>query len=159
MREYEKAADAIPVAKECIKRWHKHLKNVKIEYLFTEDLGVKAQKRVLAKVKKTSPTEFHFSGADVFMFIDKAVWFDELSQDQRIALVDHELCHLDWDQEKSAVVMVAHDVEEFAVIIKRHGLWKNDLIAFREQCGQLNLFTDAVDMPAADAADQAPAVH
>ena len=62
-----------------------------------------------------------------------------MSGDQHIALVDHELCHLLLDDE-GRVTSRAQDDEEFAAVIKRHGLWNRDLVTFRENCGQLNLF-------------------
>lgn len=51
--------------------------------------------------------------------------FEIFGEDQRAALVDHELCHCggtygQWTMKK-------HDVDEFMAIIVRHGLWLPDL--------------------------------
>lgn len=65
-----------------------------------------------------------------------------MTDEQRIALLDHELCHaapmLD-DRTQEQVVdergrkvwrMVKHDIEEFGAIVQRHGLYKADLEKF-----------------------------
>lgn len=58
--------------------------------------------------------------------IAKPVW-DILDEKQRLALVDHELCHFDLDEEKGTPVLRSHDVEEFGEIVKRHGLWRDEV--------------------------------
>lgn len=49
-----------------------------------------------------------------------------LSDEQRVALVDHELCHFHINED-GELKMRAHTVEEFAEVVKRHGLWKPDV--------------------------------
>ena len=53
-----------------------------------------------------------------------------LTDAQRVALVDHELCHFHVhypDEGPATLATNGHDVEEFVGIIRRHGLWKSDL--------------------------------
>ena len=147
MKEYEHAPNVEALAKgTAIPQWHAHLSGVAIAYLFTEEIGMKGGKEVLAKVRKATPTEVFFGNVDAVMIVSKGAWF-AMSGEQHIALVDHELCHLLLDDE-GRVTLRAHDVEEFAAVIKRHGLWKGDLVTFREDCGQLNMFAGP---PAGDA--------
>lgn len=49
-----------------------------------------------------------------------------LSDEQRVALVDHELCHFSINEEGEPKLR-SHTVEEFADVVKRHGLWKPDV--------------------------------
>lgn len=53
-----------------------------------------------------------------------------LTDAQRLALVDHELCHC--AVYEGNLKMRAHSIEEFSAIINRHGLWKPDLEWFAE---------------------------
>ena len=154
MKEYEKAQDVEMLAEGlAIPKWHQHLLGVAIAYLFTENLDPKGGKEVLAKIRKATPFEAFFANVALVMIVGKEAWF-AMTAEQRIALVDHELCHA--GVENGVLKLRAHDLEEFADVVKRHGLWKSDLIAFRENCGQLDLFgpdtlaPDAVETPAAD---------
>lgn len=76
--------------------------------------------------------------------IAEDTWLD-LSTKQKDALLDHELAHLwvDEDDDGNAVLSLrGHDVEEFASVIRRHGLWKPDLENFGaaiEDAAQLSL--------------------
>ena len=138
MKKYERASDVEKIAvATAIPQWHAHLRGVAIAYLFTEEIGNKNGKEVLAKIRKATPTEAHFGNVDAVLIVSQGAW-GAMSGEQRTALVDHELCHLAVDDGR--VTLLAHDVEEFAAVIKRHGLWKGDLIKFREDCGQMDLF-------------------
>lgn len=76
--------------------------------------------------------------------IAEDTWLD-LSSKQKDALLDHELAHLyvEEDDDGTAVLSLrAHDVEEFAAIVRRRGLWKPDLESFGaavEDAKQLSL--------------------
>lgn len=68
------------------------------------------------------------------MCIHRGVWRFALSDKQKIALVDHELCHL-WveENEKTAELTLStlpHDIEEFTKVIVRHGRWLEDVDKF-----------------------------
>lgn len=57
----------------------------------------------------------------------------ELPLDARRALIDHELSHCNADVDDNGEVkwvVRGHDVEEFASIIERHGLWRQELEEF-----------------------------
>src|SRR5579872_1256574 len=71
---------------------------------------------------------------DFIMLIDRNMW-DGYDERQKLALVDHELCHM--RQKRTAEgdpmfnqqtgeplwMIAAHDIEEFNDVIERHGLW------------------------------------
>lgn len=59
------------------------------------------------------------------------VWnhaWQAMSQPQRNALIDHELCHIRED-DNGGLVLIGHDLEEFTDIVKRHGQWSPDIAA------------------------------
>jgi hypothetical protein len=68
-----------------------------------------------------------------WMELSADTW-EELTPKQRIALVDHELCHFgihfDEDKDEPEMIIVPHDIEEFNDIARRHGLWLSDVERF-----------------------------
>lgn len=65
-----------------------------------------------------------------------------LSDEAKRALVDHELCHFttEFDDEGNNKLAIApHDIEEFAEVVRRHGLWRDDIKHFMVQATQLEL--------------------
>lgn len=61
-------------------------------------------------------------------------YWDELSPEQKAALIDHELCHfgVEYSEEKEEPTMYIrkHDIEEFEDIVRRHGIWEDGLESF-----------------------------
>jgi predicted LPLAT superfamily acyltransferase len=53
-----------------------------------------------------------------------------LEKEQRVALVDHELCHCMMDEDSGKLIMHPHDLEEFNAVVRRHGLWQPDVVTF-----------------------------
>ena len=91
-----------------------------------------------------------------------SVWdfaWSQFNEKQRVALVDHELCHgtvavnaegetKEQEDGRPVYRVRKHDVEEFREIVERYGLWKADLEAFGVTAGkaaqQAGLFDAAV---------------
>ncbi|MGG4366748.1 putative metallopeptidase [Bacillus subtilis] len=74
-----------------------HLKNAKqqIGFYFREGNGKWA-----GKAKKCTAFERHMTDYMLFVFINKAAW-KMMLEEQRAALVDHELCHFtqeEWEE-------------------------------------------------------------
>lgn len=73
--------------------------------------------------------------------------WQELSASQRVALIDHELSHiyLDHDDDEGwTLKTISHDLEEFAAVVQRHGLWEPGLAWFAKVTSkQWTLFDDA----------------
>lgn len=123
---------------------HLHLRPAQTAYLFREKM--KRRDRVgLGKAKKASPTLVYLTGFDLVIEFNWTQW-KLLTPEQRIALVDHELCHLaqdDTDVEKGPRWLLRHhDVEEFAEVVRRWGLWLPDLQEFNTAAkrAQVELF-------------------
>lgn len=73
------------------------------------------------------------AGAPGKMFwieIAEPIW-EMFTEAQRIALLDHEICHcgVAYPEEKDGAEMflIEHDSEEFKDIVRRHGLWEPGL--------------------------------
>lgn len=134
------APDVKEIADELINKHHKHLVGVRLDILFSETTPKRGGKDIWGSMRKVSSLAAYL-GADktdqergvndpfFVMTISQPIW-DELDEKNRIALVDHELCHaaVELDEEEESVLgTMGHDVEEFACIIERHGLWRKSV--------------------------------
>ncbi len=134
---YYEADDVANIAADLIPQFHKRLENVPIVYFF--DTG---KMREAATMSKRSDKEIFISGYKFAMQVSKANWLS-LSDAQKIALVDHELCHAYVDPE-GKLEIIDHDIEEFSIIVKRHGIWSKALEHFAPVASeQLELFVQA----------------
>jgi hypothetical protein len=98
---------------------------------------------VLGKCVKVSDLNKEFADFDFIIVLNKEYWL-EFDDKQKLALVDHELCHAApkvsdetgehiHDERGRKVWRIAkHDLEEFLGIVRRHGCWKRDLERFAE---------------------------
>lgn len=109
---------------------HRHLAGAQIGYVFREDIS-SHDKTTLAKASKAGSKLGFFTGLDLCIDVNHTAWLT-LSSEQRVALIDHELCHfgLEETDKGEKYVLLSHDVEEFGAIVSRWGLWKSDLYAF-----------------------------
>lgn len=124
----EVTPDVLGIANKIITRYHPPLTLARVGFLFQDEASKKAGNYVLGSASKTSDKE-RAAGLDYDFIITlaKDMWQD-LSQHQREALIDHELCHCDFTQGYAR--MRGHDIEEFHCIVERYGLWKSDLAVF-----------------------------
>jgi hypothetical protein len=66
------------------------------------------------------------SEVDFVITVNEEVWY-QLSREERMALVDHELAHCFVDEDEDGnpkYTLIGHDIEEFWSIIRRHGPWR-----------------------------------
>lgn len=145
--EYEFNEVAEDLAEDIIEKSHARLKGLKIAYLFkvrpvTYDAKGNfkprkpkflraGKKEVWAKAAKVTDKYMPLLKAQ-FRFViefDREVW-DRITDAQRKALVDHELCHCGVDAE--GCYMKMHDLEEFKEVVERHGYWKSDIERFMD---------------------------
>jgi predicted metallopeptidase len=145
MTNYRPAPAVERIASDLIGKHHRDLDGVRIEYVFRETAAKKAGKHIWGQARKVSGLNAYLAtdttsdvvDVDDFFVIEIAedIWA-ELNDQERIALVDHELCHcvaeVDEDAETITLRVAPHDVEEFRVIVERHGLWRGDVEHFAE---------------------------
>lgn len=151
--KFHAAPEVEKIANELIPKYHQHLIdfNVRIRYVFVDKTPKAKGKETWGSCRKVSGLNAFLEGetpdGDPFFVItiSEQIW-DVLPDDKRIALVDHELCHAyaevkqqkddadgDSDMETDNPVKLSvkpHDVEEFGCIIRRHGLWHEDIREF-----------------------------
>lgn len=96
----------------------------------------------LGKCKKASDLDRELAAFD-FVILLRQAFIDNptVTDDQRRALLDHELCHAAVSYDTSGEPKIdergrtiyrirKHDIEEFAEIVERHGCYKRDLEHF-----------------------------
>ncbi len=158
---FELAPEVEVVASELIPQYHRHLDGVRIEYVFRSKHAKKNGKLVMGTCRLVSGLNAFLASDEEelelgnllqgdddatpkFFVIEiaKDLWKD-MSPKQRVALVDHELSHA--YQEDGELSILPHDVEEFAHIVRRYGLWKGDVEAFFAAAGQHALPLEVVE--------------
>jgi hypothetical protein len=73
------------------------------------------------------------------------VAWEHASTEQRVALIDHELCHVSPDNWS----IMGHDLEEFVSVVRRHGLWQAGLVRLVE-AAQAHGFDLQLNLPIAN---------
>lgn len=152
------------IGRRLVAQHHPDLVNfgaVEIRYIFRSEASKSNGKVVWGKARKVgglgaflamdtddAPTgEPPDDPAEAFFVIEIAhdVWL-LLSPKQKVALVDHELCHLSVALDEAGAVRLSirpHDLEEFEAILSRHSLWRPDLESFAVVAAkQLSLLQD-----------------
>jgi hypothetical protein len=125
---YATADQAVAIAGVLIGVLHQHLSSARMAFLFKKSM-VRGEKVRLAHVGKASAKLAYLADLDFVIDLNWTAW-SQLTDEQRVALVDHELCHCGVDPDTSKWVMLEHDVEEFGQIVRRWGFWQPDLQAF-----------------------------
>lgn len=134
------APEVEAIARRLIAEHHSYLRQSDIRYLWriSESAWTKGGHDVYGQTALVSGPMRHIAGdADAVVLVNHAAW-GYLSVAQRVALVDHELSHLVPKTDADGVtlshpdgapilVLARHDVEEFAAVIRRHGLWRPEL--------------------------------
>lgn len=140
MTTYSEATVVMDIAeKTAIRKWHPHLMGASIAYLFADSISPKGGKVCLAKIRKATPVENFLNDYDLVLIVNAEYWHD-LEERARLALVDHELCHVGAEISDDGTVtyrMIGHDLEEFADVVRRHGVWREDIRRFNEAQGDL----------------------
>ena len=143
--DFEEATVVREMAQSIIMEHHPHLHDARdmVGYYFRHGSSDWA-----GKAHKCTAFERHVTGYMLFVYINHDAW-KALKHEQRLALVDHELCHFFRKSEQvyspdaqqfvdkwlsvddsDSWSMRDHDVEEFSEIIVRHGLWEQGIEKF-----------------------------
>jgi hypothetical protein len=96
----------------------------------------------IGKCKKASDLDRELAAFDFVILLSRGFWRDERVTDaQRAALLDHELCHaarkyddrgepVEDERGRPVFRVRKHDIEEFTAIVSRHGCYKADIEEF-----------------------------
>jgi hypothetical protein len=131
---------------------HLHLEETDIAFLFTNIQNVTKSRRVIAQVEEGEPKgrpwvkakkEVQIRGwferiPDYIVTIDAVAWM-EMSNNQKCAVLEHELYHIQQkldefqspmfykDSGLPILTLVGHDVEEFIGVVERYGAFSHEL--------------------------------
>lgn len=139
----QEGQDVFALVNDIVKKHHQELRNAKIAVAWM--VGNKSDRDgrlVLGRMRKCSELDRELAVFDFCLLLNRESW-RIFSPAQRAALVDHELCHateaLDKNLEaiedahgKKVYRIRKHDIEEFAAVVRRHGMYKSDLETFAE---------------------------
>lgn len=158
MSAYRVAPEVAAVAERIIDRYRHDLADVDIVYVFIDKAPTSMGRTVWGRARRVGGLNAVLAHLDDYrgdrceaprpfyvVEISEDIWHG-LDAKRRKALVDHELMHLkpeETDDGELALKMRGHDFEEFAAIIRRHGLWTSAAESIgREASQQLALALD-----------------
>jgi len=127
--ELKEAAEVQELAARLIDKYHSHLAEARIKYLFRTGEWLKKGRIVYGKAEKVPAKWNYLTGYDFVITINQEAWMTG-TPEFREALLDHELEHCCKDEDKQGNpkwYIQPHTVEDFASIIRRHGLWDDCL--------------------------------
>lgn len=126
---------------DIIQQHHEHLVRARIGLCWHKGWRTDRDNHVtLGMARKANDLSRELSEYDFLILLSEEAW-ETLTEAQRLALLDHELCHcaadLDADDKQKEDErgrlcwrMRNHDIEEFREIVARHGTYKTDLEYF-----------------------------
>lgn len=140
--KYREAHEVEKVARDLIYDYHTHLATARIKYVFRSEPAEEKGKLVWGKARKMGGLNAWLASTGIdrgyeqseplpFFVIEIAepIW-NAIDDKTRRALVDHELTHCDVDIDTSKYSLRPHDLEEFGSIVRKHGLWRDDVELF-----------------------------
>ena len=137
--EWRKAPDhVLDIVRRLIDLYHEPLKDARIGVIMRSEAPVTGGRITYGKAERVS------AKAQVHVPYDFIIWlandgYQSLAPLQREALIDHELCHCQWDMDTGASIR-PHDVEEFTEILQRYGYWWPHAEEFAAAAQQAELF-------------------
>jgi hypothetical protein len=129
---------------ELVDAYHRELQRARIALAWCTSWNADVDGRVtLGKCKRAGDLDRELASFDFVILLRQAFWTNEqVTAQQRRALLDHELCHAAVKLEpKSGEPVVderdrlvyrtrRHDIEEFTEIVERYGCWTHEIEAF-----------------------------
>lgn len=131
---YKEAPDVSRVARVLIRELHDELEGLDFRCCFRGNVRSGGEKK--AATVSTPPGRWKkWTGIDFYIDVALPSWND-MSAAERIRVVDHELCHLEADED--GVTTGGHEIEEFAPIIRRWG-WAESQKEFGRTASQIEM--------------------
>ncbi len=146
----ETAAGLESLAADLIERNHRHLRDANIKFAWNHSWQEDADGHTtLGQAKKVGDLERDATGIDLYILLNSE-FYPEMDEAERVALIDHELCHCEviYDSNSDPMRDVKdricyrlrkHDFQEFAAIVRRHGKATPGFVGF-SKLAQLQLF-------------------
>ena len=143
---YELLDDKAPEYKlltRLVKAHHTELRDARIKLAWCTSWRADVDGRQkLGACRRASDLDRELAEHDFVILLHKPFWTSiDVTDHQRAALLDHELCHAGVahdttgepkvdERGRTVFRLVRHNLEEFNEIAERYGLWKRDLEAF-----------------------------
>lgn len=157
-RESQHGQTMYPLLQDLVDEYHDEITGARIALAWSLSWKPDPDGRLtLGKCKKASDLDRELAAFDFVVLLNKDFWTGfSTTDEQRKALLDHELCHatVKYDKDtgepevdergRTVYRLRKHDLEEFREIVERHGLYKRDLERFasailRSKQGRLDL--------------------
>ena len=135
--------DLYKILDKLVGNFHSHLAEAAIALAWKRGWSENADGQVkLGQCKKGSDLDKTMHGFDFVILLNEGWVNDKATTRPQIeALIDHELCHAsiavgadgepkEYEDGKPVYRVRRHDIEEFAEIVERHGMYKRDLERF-----------------------------
>lgn len=122
----------VHLAQEMIQAHHPGLAEARIAILMRTQPTTSKGKLVLGHAEKVGDKWKTLIGDDY----DFLIWLDDENwgrsdKQRRRAILDHELCHCEYDPAEQKAKIRGHDIEEFSAIAERYGAWNTALMEFQ----------------------------
>lgn len=140
----EAPQSVLSTAQDLINQYHPWLTTARIAFVMRSESQKHGERYIVGQATKIADKmKPHFE-------FDFLIWLSEqdytsMDSARREALIDHELCHCGYSLKSGTWTIREHDIQEFGVIIQRHGLWTSELMQMGEiidQYKQGHLFSD-----------------
>lgn len=135
---YVPSAEVGKVGEMLIRRETRFSELADIRIGFALQVGKKPEGKggmhVFARAVKAPTLWRDLGDFEVVVWANQLAW-EHLTERQREALIAHELNHVGGRNEQGNVVMLEHDIEEFAWVVREYGQWHSGLEFFAEQLG------------------------
>lgn len=120
----EAPQSVIHTAEELIRQYHPDLEEAQIAFVMRSEPQKRGPRYILGSACKVPQKMQPYLEYDFLIWLSESD-YTNMSDAEREALIDHELCHC--SQNGDGWTLLDHDIQEFAAIIARHGLWTTDL--------------------------------
>jgi hypothetical protein len=149
---YREAVEACELSRSVIENYHPHLAEANISYLYRSGRWRMKERTITGKAVVASQLWRHLSGHDLVLILSEVI-FTNLSEEGKVALLDHELSHFNapvTDKYGGRIWSTRdHDVREFSAVVKRHNICMSNLGAIAaggmEQLDMMKSLNDTVE--------------
>jgi hypothetical protein len=140
----EASPTVMSTAQYLIENYHPDLVEANILFMFRSEPALVSGRVAYSKSQKVSAQmRTLLEDAHFIIWVVKEAW-EAQSEEWRQALLDHELQHC--GMEDGEPYLRPHDIEEFQIIIERHGLWSVELLKTAHSIRQLSLLPENTEI-------------
>lgn len=143
-KTFSQAETVERIANGLIPNYHPELAGARVLYVFVDKAGMKNGRELWGKAQKVGGLWEWAVEKDFVVQVAQDKW-NELDENQRTALVDHllECCTGEENEDDGSMKWKIREpeVQEFASILKRYGVWHTGLTSFVSIAKEIDLDT------------------